>query len=122
MALNPVATGILMGSISGAAMGFMVGGPAGAVIGGTAGAITGGAGASEAQKKELAQKAAGKQAAALGVANQNALMESEYKKKMQTRGLGDMASGAGATPSGIGASQTGAVLTTTAGTQNNILG
>lgn len=118
--INPIAMGILTGSVSGAAMGFMAGGVPGAIIGAGVGATMGGIQGSETQKKDLAIRKAGNDQYAAGVANQNALMNQEYQKKLQARGIGDMSGGSA--PAGGIASQSGAALTTPTGSTTNILG
>lgn len=119
--INPIAMGILTGSVTGAAMGFMTTGtPMGAVVGAGIGATMGGIQGSETQKKDLAIRKAGNDQYAAGVANQNALMNQEYQKKLQARGIGDMSGGSA--PAGGIASQSGAALTTPTGSTTNILG
>lgn len=120
MGFNPVASGILIGSITGAATGFLMGGPAGAAVGGIAGGISGGASAEEGEKKRRAGEQAQKQAMINGVKNQNALVEDQYNKKKQASGL---MGAPGSSASGLGASQTGAVLTSVTGNEQvNLLG
>jgi hypothetical protein len=121
MGLNPVATGILTGAISGAAIGFVAGGPVGAAVGATAGGIVGGASAEEAQKAKRAGLEAQKDANMAAIDNQNALVADEYNKKKQARGMAEAVQNPEA--SGMGTSS-GAVLNTMTGNDKlvNVLG
>ena len=84
-------------------------------------AITGGAGFMQARNQRQAAESAQRQQAKQAVQNQNALVEENFNKRKAAlaRGLGGTTEG----PLGIGASQTGAVLTSVTGeASNNILG
>lgn len=120
--LNPVATGILTGAISGGAMGFIVGGPTGAAVGATAGGIMGAASAEEAQKNKRAALKVQKSAVEAGIANQNALVSDQYNKKKAARAIGDTAANPSA--SGMGDTSSGAMLNTMTGNDQlvNVLG
>lgn len=109
------AVGVLTGAITGAGMGFMYGNAPGAVVGAVAGATTGYLGAEESRKKEWAMKQAQRDQAAAGIANENALVKEAYNKRKNAMGLGDVP--------GNAAGNTGGILTSVTGTdQNNLIG
>lgn len=102
MAMNKVAAGILTGAATGGLGGAALG-PWGIVAGAVIGATTGGIAGAESQAADIA----GVKAHDAEVANTNALMEDEYSKKKQAKGII-----AGGNSGGAGQSS-GAVLDTT---------
>ena len=106
--LNPVATGLLLGRIAGPG-GMLIGAGIGALYDNAQGAKRDAISAANTLRKD-------------GVRNANALVEDAYSKKRNAKGLGEAIS----TPSamgatGMGASQTGAILTSTTGNQNSLI-
>lgn len=102
--LNPVATGILLGT---------VGGPAGIALGAGIGAMYDNA---QGQKRDAMKKM--NELKQEGVNNQNALVTEAFNKRKNAFGIGEGES----SPMGNAASQSGAALTSPTSTQNSILG
>lgn len=119
--LSPVAAGILTGAVTGAATGFFVSGgnPLGAAAGAVVGGTMGGLQADKAEDDRVEMGKEQKRTVKRGVANQNALIKNEYDKKA-ARGLAQAVNSPEA--SGLGASQTGAVLESSTGNKTNLLG
>lgn len=110
---SPTVKGIVVGGITAMASPFAVAGAGlGAAVGGTIGAFK-----DMAEGRVRDAERMFKQQQNEGIMNQNKLVEANYKKSQQARGLGE-----GMSPMGNQASQSGSVLTSVVQGNNSLIG